>query len=1272
MSESYPLGPEKIPQGLTRLKRSYKIYAWLAVLGLSFFVIIYLMLTIWFGWTAYRLIISGFETGGNVALGIATGLPAMFLTIFMAKALFFIKRGQKSDTIELTAKEEPKLFEFLNRLADEVGAPRPYRVFVSARVNASVFYDLSLLNFIFPAKKNLEIGLGLLNVLNLSEFKAILAHEFGHFAQKSMAIGSWVYIAHQVAAHIIAQRDILDKFIHGISRADLRIAWVGWILRLIVWSIRSLMNTLFSLVLMAERALSREMEFQSDIVAVSLTGSDALINALCKLHAADEAWERSLNFIDSEARSDRSVFDAFAIQRHIIKILCEVYDEPNYGQVPPQSTPNAEEHRVFKASLASPPIMWATHPANFDREENAKKTYVEAAIDDRSAWTIFQDRLKLCSGVTQKIMDASKLIKVDIKESIINLNKQFNKAYLSKKFRGAYLGRSITCCSNNITKLYGDYKSMKDVDGAIAKLYPKSLSSDLEKLKNLYDEKHTLEGIHAKRLNANGGIIRHRGKEIKRKELPQIIENIKDEIKEVRKIIHDHDTLCRTVHLAIAHRIGKGWEENLLGLLKLLHYADHSNANLLDIHGYIRNVVAVITADDRVSKSELKRLINTANEAYGVLLEIYDKAGQVELGRLVGKQLEIDNWGKALGEFKLVNATEENINNWMNVIDGWINTTRDSLSALSSAALEQLLKVELFLSKHYRDQTEVPDAPKAPKTPIVYSTMVEGQERDLQTTLGLWDRFYSAVGFFPAMARFVVAASIVGMTAYIGMITGGSTVTIYNGLANSVKVNIAGKSVQIPAFNYSSIELPYGKKQTVSTTINDQKVESFDIETSGGFSHYVYNVCNAMTLVEWTQIYGNASSRPDRMLGAPRWIPTSADVLFQDPPESVKTHSGGATRLVLSAVGNINPQDLLYYIKNENERQTMIRQHVIWDDPRSVYLLHWMGIAAEEIDMFPLLKERLSHYQYDIVGMRMMQDYASDDSAHDAICDEHRALAQKNPDNSNLQYLAIRCIEDENNKNLAFIQGALKWPSNAWFHLAAAYAFIEQGNWAEAEKSIELAMKYSSSFSETMAVDAMRLKRLHGKVTKKCQIDLSKKSNALSLQLRLEDGNEFADTPHRFYSLLNKGDLKAARTAINEMKGDKEHCIRLLAASNDADSDIVSEAIKLTPEQGVNTSTVWLGWCMAKKFGKDPLPYENIAMQLQRNPSIILNALTKVASIGAYTDFENDLQGMQLDERGYAYAAACLLLGDNAPDIWKDKANRLLFATERPYLQARL
>jgi Zn-dependent protease with chaperone function len=130
-------------------------------------------------------------------------------------------------------------------------------------------------------------------------------------------VGRWVYVGEQIAGHIIAKRDALDRTLEFISHIDLRVAWIGWIMRTIVWSIRSLMETAFRWVVIAHRALSREMEFHADLVAVSATGSDALINALYRLQSADEDWERGLSFANLQLGKCRTITDLFAVQTRI-------------------------------------------------------------------------------------------------------------------------------------------------------------------------------------------------------------------------------------------------------------------------------------------------------------------------------------------------------------------------------------------------------------------------------------------------------------------------------------------------------------------------------------------------------------------------------------------------------------------------------------------------------------------------------------------------------------------------------------------------------------------------------------------------------------------------------------------------------------------------------------------------------------------------------------------------------------------------------------------
>ena len=204
----YPPGPATVPPNLTAASSAYKRHAWFAMLGLGGFIAIYLGLAVTFAFTAWRLLGGAFNGADTSLWGFIAGGCAAFLAVFMFKALFFVQHRYVIDDIEVTRAEQPRLFEFIDRLADEARAPRAHRVFLSPRVNAAVFYDLSLLNLIIPSKKNLEVGLGLVNTVPLGELKAVLAHEFGHFAQRSMAVGRWVYVSQQIAGHIVAANSI--------------------------------------------------------------------------------------------------------------------------------------------------------------------------------------------------------------------------------------------------------------------------------------------------------------------------------------------------------------------------------------------------------------------------------------------------------------------------------------------------------------------------------------------------------------------------------------------------------------------------------------------------------------------------------------------------------------------------------------------------------------------------------------------------------------------------------------------------------------------------------------------------------------------------------------------------------------------------------------------------------------------------------------------------------------------------------------------------------
>jgi Zn-dependent protease with chaperone function len=667
----------------------------------------------------------------------------------------------------VTRAEQPKLFEFIDRLADEARAPRAHRVFLSPRVNAAVFYDLSLLNLIIPSKKNLEIGLGLVNTVPLGELKAVLAHEFGHFAQRSMAVGRWVYVSQQIAGHIVARRDVLDKLLRQLSRLDLRVAWIGWILSLTVWSIRSLMDILFRGVVLAQRALSRQMEFQADLVAVSLTGSDALIHALHRLGAADDAWDKTLSFANGELGEKRGVKDLFAVQTRVIERMREILGQPNYGGVPPLPAAARENHRVFKDELAQPPRMWSTHPPSCDREKNAKQRYVAASVDERSAWELFTDAQGLRERMSAHVLREAEVTSIpQTSETLANLDKGYARAFLKRAYRGAYLNRSVVRDARTADQLYGE--EPVDVRAALDSLYPESLAAQMERLGELNEEKHALAALRDQVAIAPGGVIRHRGSELARSQLPSVIATVERELTGAQEEITTHDRRVRSTHLAAARLLGNGWPEYLRGLAAALHYADHSEANLRDAQGLAANVYAVVTADGRVSGKELERLVRVCDELHGVLKAIYDQQTQLELDGTLLERLQVKGWAEALEEFKLPKPNRDNIGEWLNVIDGWVNAACAALGGLRTAALEQLLLSEAQVADAVRDGTRPGTAPAPSVLPREYATLPQGAERKRQKKLDWWDRFHTADGAVATIAKLAVAATIVGGVMLLG------------------------------------------------------------------------------------------------------------------------------------------------------------------------------------------------------------------------------------------------------------------------------------------------------------------------------------------------------------------------------------------------------------------------------------------------------------------------------------------------------------------------
>jgi Zn-dependent protease with chaperone function len=339
----------------------------------------------------------------RVVIGILAGV----LCLFLVKGFFKWGRAKPPQQLEVREKNQPTLFAFIRQLCRDTGAPLPRRVYLTADVNAAVSCHLSFLNLVVPPSKNLIIGLGLVNRLNLTEFKAVLAHEFGHFSQHSLKLGSYVYVSNRIIGDVVYGRDWLDALVAGLRGEDIRVAVFAWAFTGLLWGLRKTLERLYRLINFANVALARQMEYNADLVAISVTGSDALIHALARLNFAADALAQAAHDLSAAAGNRLYSRDLFYHQTRAAEHLRALGNDSRLGEPPPLPEDPRQTVQVFPPEDTSVPKMWATHPSNHDREVNAKKRYVRSPIDERSPWLLFQDAPALREQLTCEFYEAT-------------------------------------------------------------------------------------------------------------------------------------------------------------------------------------------------------------------------------------------------------------------------------------------------------------------------------------------------------------------------------------------------------------------------------------------------------------------------------------------------------------------------------------------------------------------------------------------------------------------------------------------------------------------------------------------------------------------------------------------------------------------------------------------------------------------------------------------------------------------------------------------------
>ena len=524
-----------------QISKNFKKQAYKSIFSIVLFVIVYVMLLIvslaLFVASIYcaKYIVTTRPSVYTLILGIGLLAVGFFIVFFMVKFIFKKNETDYSGFTEIDINEEPELKKMIEELVNEIGTDFPKRIYLSHEVNASVFYNSSFWSMFLPVKKNLHIGLGLVNSTTVSEFKGILAHEFGHFSQKSMKVGSFVYNVNKIIFNILYDNEGYNKAVNTWSSVS---GYFVLFTSVAIWfnkGTQAILRLMYKIVNVNYLGLSREMEFHADAIGANIVGSEAMISSILRIDLSSQSYDKVLNYYEKkikDAVTTENLFPQHSFAMNYIAVNSNLELENNFPKV------TLEHSERFNKSKLTIENQWSSHPSDADRVNAFLALGIPGKnINTLPANSLFKDIDATQAEISKKLFLNIQYESVPVSENLDVFIEAISKEYEENKFPKIF---------NN----YYDNHNVEpfDLEKAIATDTPiltpdsffsnkkteliylrNSMLNDLQTLKSIAENNHDLKTFD------------YDGKKYKAKRALEINELVEKDIEVNKNIIQSND-----------------------------------------------------------------------------------------------------------------------------------------------------------------------------------------------------------------------------------------------------------------------------------------------------------------------------------------------------------------------------------------------------------------------------------------------------------------------------------------------------------------------------------------------------------------------------------------------------------------------------------------------------------------------------------------------------------------------------------------------------------
>jgi hypothetical protein len=325
---------------------------------------------------------------------------------------------------------------------------------------------------------------------------------------------------------------------------------------------------------------------------------------------------------------------------------------------------------VFDANSDTHPSMWASHPRDYEREQNCKAVYIRSDVDDRSAWELFVDPRRVRERVTdqlwrQRVGHTGALHPAADVQRFIDDERA--ELLHDERYGGYYEGRTL---------YVGDHAAVFEQ----VRLESANTAQTRGEYETLYDQafsRQAAAGRHLKeefskllRTLQSGEKIRNlsfRGAKHQVEDIDHIMEVLGGELDEFSAWEDEHDTAVLRVHAQMASDLG---DESWLDELEHRYQFQTVIQQTLREAGEAKQLLA--SGLEPLGKGELDEMeaqmvYETLRAVRQQLAEIMERAGRTRIPALTNFE------STKLGEFLLVDPLVHDLYAIDGLTGDWIN-----------------------------------------------------------------------------------------------------------------------------------------------------------------------------------------------------------------------------------------------------------------------------------------------------------------------------------------------------------------------------------------------------------------------------------------------------------------------------------------------------------------------------------------------------------------------------------------------------------------------